>query len=83
MMTMPIGVNYNTMEKIIMKKFKLTRNVTLNECDWLNRDYKKGEIVFEYPLYTYGTVSNKGVACSEKDSESPFFELPIDALKEI
>ena len=71
------------MEKIILKKFQLTRNVTLNECSWLDRDYKKGEIVFEYPLYTYGCVSNNGVACSDKDSVSPFFELPKDALKEI
>ena len=70
-------------KKVILKKFQLTRDVTLNECNWLDRDYKKGEIVFEYPLYTYGCVSNHGVACSEKDSESPFFELPTDALKEI
>ena len=71
------------MEKVTLKKFRLIRNITLNECDWLDRDYKKGEIVFEYPLYTYGVVSSKVVACSEKDSESPFFELPKDALKEI
>jgi hypothetical protein len=70
------------MKTITLKKFRLTRNVTLNECDWLDRDYKKGEIVFEYPLYTT-SIGRKGIACSEKDSESPVFELPEDALIEI
>jgi hypothetical protein len=62
------------------KKFQLIRDVTVNECKWLDRDYKRGEIVFEYPLYTYASIGNEGIACSEKDSESPFFELPKDAL---
>jgi len=75
-----LALNYETMET---KKFQLTRDVTKKECDWLDRDYKKGEIVYEYPLYTYGRISNEGVACSDKDSESPFFELPADALIEI
>jgi hypothetical protein len=79
---MQIGDNFKTM-KIILKRYQLFRDVTVNECQWLDRDFKKGEIVFEYPLYTYGCIGNKGVACSEKDSESPFFELPKDSLKEI
>jgi len=81
MITMPIGDNYKTMET---KKFQLVRDVTKKECSWLNRDFKKGEIVYEYPLYTYGCINEEtGVACSEKDSESPFFEFPKDALIEI
>jgi hypothetical protein len=70
------------MEKVTVKKFRLIRDVPMNECQWLNRDFKKGEIVFEYPLYTT-SISSEGVACSEKDSESPVFELPKDALIEI
>lgn len=62
------------------QKFQLIRDVNQKECHWLDRDFKKGEIVYEYPLYTYGCVSNEGLACSEKDSESPFFELPKNAL---
>ena len=80
MMIMPIGVHYKTMKT---KRFELTRDVTRQECSWLDKDYKKGDIVFEYPLYTYGCVGNEGVACSDKDSESPFFELPKNALIEI
>lgn len=72
------------MEKIVVKKFRLTRDVLIKECHWLRRDYKEGEIVYEYPLYTYGCINEEtGIACSEKDSESPFFELPKDALIEI
>jgi hypothetical protein len=70
------------METVATKKFQLTRDVTINECQWLNRDFKKGEIVFEYPLYTT-SIGREGVACSEKDSESPVFELPENALIEI
>ena len=64
------------------KRFQLTRDVTRKECSWLDRDYKKGEIVFEYPLYTYVSLSNEGIACSDRDSASPFFELPKNALIE-
>ena len=64
-------------------KFLLTRDVPRTECPWLDRDYKKGEEVFEYPLYTYGHISLQSVACSDKDGESPFYELPINALKRI
>jgi len=72
------------MEKIVVKKFRLFRDVPISECSWLRRDYKKGEIVYEYPLYTYGCINEEtGIACSENDSESPFFELPKDALIEI
>jgi hypothetical protein len=70
------------MKKVTTKKFQLTRDVTVNECHWLNRDFKKGEIVFEYPLYTT-SIGREGVACSEKDSESPVFELLKDALIEL
>jgi len=77
-MIMPIGVHYKTMKT---KRFELTRDVTKQECSWLDRDYKKGEVVYEYPLYV--DVSNEGIACSDHDSESPFFELPKDSLIEI
>ena len=78
MMIMLIGVHYKTMKT---KRFQLTRDVTKQECSWLDKDYKKGDIVFEYPLYV--DVSDKGIACSDQDSESPWYELPKNALLEI
>ena len=64
-------------------RFRLTRDVSVNECEWLHRNFKEGEIVFEYPLYISSYMNNKGIICSEKDSESPFFELQKDALKKV
>jgi hypothetical protein len=68
-------------------KYKLVRDVTQKECDWLDRNYKKDEIVYEYPECTYGCISHNGVACIEKPysniEHEPFFELPINALRKI
>lgn len=65
------------------QKFKLTRDVTKKECPWLDRDYKKGEELFEYAGHTYGCISPNGIACSDKDQESPFYEIPKDSLERI
>ena len=62
-------------------KLVLTREVTPKECFWLSHAYSKGEEVFEYTSRTYGCISPNGIACSEKDDETPFFELPKDSIK--
>ncbi len=54
------------------------RDVTQKECPWLSRDFKKGEVVFEYLNYTYGVISPNGKAFTEVIEETPFFELPND-----
>ena len=61
---------------------KLTRTVEPSECSWLDRTYFEKEVVFEYTGHTYGCISPRGIACSE-DGETPFFELPGDALKQV
>ena len=58
----------------------LIRDVIQEECPWLDRDYKKGDYVYEYSGHTYGCIAN-GIACCEVEGETPFFELPEDALK--
>lgn len=60
------------------KQFQLTRRVSKKECPWLDRAFRKGEIVHEYRGFTYGCIG-AGVACSF-DGGNPFFELPRDAL---
>lgn len=62
-------------------KYILTRDVTTAECPWLERDYKKGEMVFEYHGYTYGCVSYDGIAFTMVENETPFFELPMNSVE--
>jgi len=64
------------MNKLIL----LTRDVNQTECDWLERDFKKGETVYKYTGYTYGCISRKGVAVSLVKDKDPFFELPNDSI---
>ena len=66
-----------------IQKYKLKRDVTVEECNWLDRDFREGEIVYDYPYCTYGCVSPMGVACTEKESETPFFELPKNSIEEV
>lgn len=62
-------------------KFKVIRDVTTDECHWLKEDVKEGSIVYVYDGHTYGCVSSAGIACTMNEGETPFFELPISALK--
>lgn len=66
-----------------MRRFKLIRDVSKKECPWLEKDYKKDDVVFYYSGYTYGCISYMGVPCSDKLDEGPFFEMPENSLEEI
>jgi len=59
--------------------YRLIRDVDRKECPWLDRDFRAGEVFQSYEGYTYGCISDNGVACSW-DGKEPFFELPADAL---
>lgn len=65
-----------------INKFILTRDVSPEECSWLDRTYKQGQQVFEFMGATYGCCTDEGIACS-LDGNIPFFELPRDALVSI
>lgn len=60
--------------------YMLIRNVTKKECGWLSRTFKKGEIVYEYSGATYGCISLHGTAFTLVEGETPFFELPNNAV---
>jgi hypothetical protein len=66
-----------------MKRYKLKRIVSSIECPWLKENVNKGSVVYEYFGYTYGCIGPGGIACTKKDGETPFFELPFDALEEM
>ena len=61
---------------------ELTRDITLEECDWLDTTIKKGDKVHRFTGSTYGCISYSGVDCSV-DGKNPFFELPANALIEV
>ena len=65
------------MSKILV----LTRDVTINECPWLDYDLPEGTQLWSYDGHTYGCVSSKGLAVTAKAAETPFFEIPQDAVK--
>jgi hypothetical protein len=62
------------------KVLVLNRDVTQQECPWLDRDLKTGEQVWTYEMFTYGCIQPSGVAVTFKVAETPFFEVPRDAV---
>ena len=64
-----------------MKTYIVSRDVTPEECPWLEKTIRKGEVVYEFMGCTYGCIGS-GEAVSSKAGENPFFELPRAALQE-
>tara|TARA_B110000503_G_scaffold137155_1_gene220864 strand:- start:4285 stop:4491 length:207 start_codon:yes stop_codon:yes gene_type:complete len=62
-------------------RYILTREVTTKECNWLKKDFKKGEVVFKYTGSTYGCCSPNGTPFTIKKNETPFFELPNNSVE--
>jgi len=64
-------------------KFEVIREVTTRECWWLNKDIPAGTIVYRYDGNTYGCCTESGVACCLEEGQTPFFELPMNALEKV
>lgn len=64
------------MAKVVVLK----RAVTQKEAPWLDADLPAGTLLWTYEGPTYGVVSAGGVAVSARAAETPFFEVPEDAL---
>jgi len=62
-------------------KYILIRDVLKSECSWLQRDYKKGDVVYLYSGNTYGCCSCNGKAFTDKKDKTPFFELPNNSVE--
>jgi len=58
---------------------KLIRAVTRDECPWLDEDLPAGLDVHKFNGCTYGCIG-AGIAVSRQPNESPFFEIPRDAV---
>ena len=64
-------------------KLLVTRSVTPKECPWLDETIPEGTEIFKYTGYDYGCISSSGTAVGFADGETPFFEIPNNALSEI
>jgi len=63
-------------------RYYLTRDVTQEECDWLDETIKSGTIVYKFYGSTYGCIGPNGVAVTfSEEGNNPFFELPFDSLQ--
>lgn len=64
------------------RRFRVTRDVTREECPWLDRKIKAGRILYEYLGDTYGCITSSGTACTVRLGVTPFFEVPTSAIEE-
>jgi len=65
----------------VAQKGTLVRNVTHGECPWLDlTGLPEGTVVYEYSGYTYGCISDNGIAVSNEPDSSPFYEVPADSV---
>ncbi len=58
----------------------LTREVTRQECKWLDEDLPKGKKVFRYTQNTYGIIPPSGVAVTDEIDKDPFYQIPRNAV---
>ncbi|AKF13288.1 hypothetical protein PHIN3_23 [Sinorhizobium phage phiN3] len=62
--------------------YVLIRDVTKEECFWLDTEFKTGDVVYAYWGATYGCVGD-GIAVTRERGIAPFNELPRDAVERI
>lgn len=67
--------------KEMAKVIVTSRVITQMECPWLDVDIPAGTQLWTYDGHSYGCVSPGGVAVTAKAAETPFFEIPKDAIK--
>ena len=63
------------------RKLILTRSISQAECPWLDEDLPAGTALWSYSGFDYGCLSPTGIAVSARKAETPFFEVPADAVK--
>ena len=65
-------------------KYEVTYQVDKSVQPWMDDDnvVEEGETVYAYNGYTYGCIGD-GIAVSRQPDQTPFFELPRDAVREL
>ncbi|HEY7765983.1 MAG TPA: hypothetical protein VG758_19825 [Hyphomicrobiaceae bacterium] len=63
-----------------MTAYRIKRDIDKREQPWM--EIRAGEIVYAYAGCTYGCIG-AGLAVSRRRGETPFFEVPKDAIEPI
>ncbi len=63
-----------------MRQGMIVRRISRRECPWLERDLRPGSVVYKYGGPTYGVIA-RGIAVSDRPGETPFYEVPLDAVE--
>jgi len=58
----------------------IIRQVTKDECNWLDKIFDEGEIVYLYTGATYKCIGDSGLAFALTANKGPFFQLPKNAV---
>ena len=69
---------------MMSRALEITCDITKAEQPWMDADeiVKAGEVVYEFHDYTYGYIGNN-IAVSRERGQTPFFEVPRDAVKPV
>jgi len=67
-------------EKLNIHPYILIRVVSKNECNWLDKTFIEGEIVYRFFGPTFRCISSDGLAFTISPNENPFFQLPKNAV---
>lgn len=67
--------------KVRILEYTVIRNVTPEECPWLDATVPRGSVVYQCWKHDFGCVTPSGTACThDPQGDYPFFELPTNAL---
>ena len=58
------------------QKIKVLEDLNCSTYFWLNRNIKKGEVLLVFEGMTYNCISKNGIAVTELEDTSVFFEVP-------
>ena len=65
----------------MQREYTATRDITVEMCPWLDEDIPNGAILYEYWGATYGCIGPGGIAMSFLPDQTPFFEVPYEAVE--
>jgi hypothetical protein len=63
--------------------YVVKRDVTTDECHWLNETIKEGSVVYKFYGATYGCIDSGVAVTLSKEGKNPFFEMPYDSLNKL
>ena len=61
-------------------EYIVNRDVTSDECEWLNETIKKNTILYHFHGHTYGCIGEGIAVTFSEKGDNPFFEMPNNSL---